>query len=156
MPQLQLPIFPAAVTAINQQVAVSCESGKEVYVHGLLPVFQHEREDLSSFRLFTSQMIANGSVRHSESARTFGVPLATVKRYVKLYREKGAAGFYAPRRRRSAVVLTAEVKAQAQARLQEGQSVAAVGKALSILPDTLRKAIAAGHLHPSGKKKTRF
>jgi transposase-like protein len=156
MPQLQLPIFPAAVTAINQQVAVSCESGKVVYVHGLLPVFQHEREDLSSFRLFTSQMIANGSVRHSEIARTFGVPLATVKRYVKLYREKGAAGFYAPRRRRSAVVLTAEVKAQAQARLQEGQSVAAVGKALSILPDTLRKAIAAGHLHPSGKKKTRF
>ena len=89
MPQLQLPIFPADVTAINQQIAVSCESGKVVYVHGLLPVFQHEREDLASFRLFTSQMIANGSVRHSEIARTFGVPLATVKRYVKLYRKKG-------------------------------------------------------------------
>jgi hypothetical protein len=37
MPQLQLPIFPADVTPINQQVAVSCESGKVVYVHGLLP-----------------------------------------------------------------------------------------------------------------------
>ena len=61
MPQLQLPIFPADVTLINQQIAVSCESGKVVYVHGLLPVFQHEREDLASFRLFTSQMIANGS-----------------------------------------------------------------------------------------------
>ena len=58
MPQLQLPIFPADVTPINQQVAVSCESGKVVYVHGLLPVFQHERGDLASFRLFTSQMIA--------------------------------------------------------------------------------------------------
>ena len=89
MPQLQLPIFPADVTPINQQVAVSCESGKVVYVHGLLPVFQHQREDLASFRLFTSQMIAHGSVRHSEIARTFGVPLATVKRYVKLYRKKG-------------------------------------------------------------------
>ena len=99
MPQLQLPIFPADVTPINQQVAVSCEAEKVVYVHGLLPVFQHERGDLASFRLFTSQMIANGSVRHSEIARTFGVPLATVKRYVKLYREKGAQGFFAPRRR---------------------------------------------------------
>ncbi|MGA8622359.1 MAG: hypothetical protein WB660_28040, partial [Candidatus Sulfotelmatobacter sp.] len=68
MPQLQLPIFPADVTPINQQVAVSCEAGKVVYVHGLLPVFQHQREDLASFRLFTSQMIANGSVRHSEIA----------------------------------------------------------------------------------------
>ena len=56
--------------------------GKVVYVHGLLPVFQHERGDLASFRLFNSQMIANGSVRHSEIERTFGVPLATVKRYV--------------------------------------------------------------------------
>jgi len=115
------------VTPINQQVAVSCESGKVVYVHGLLPVFQHERGDLASFRLFTSQMIANGSVRHSEIARTFGVPLATVKRYVKLYREKGAQGFFAPRRRRSAVVLTPEVKAQAQALLGGRQECAGGG-----------------------------
>jgi hypothetical protein len=57
--------------------------------------------------------------------------LATVKRYVKLYREKGAQGFFAARRRRSGVVLTAEVKAQAQARLEEGQSVAEVGKGSS-------------------------
>jgi transposase-like protein len=156
MPQLQLPIFPADVTPINQQVAVSCESGKVVYVHGLLPVFQHERGDLASFRLFTSQMIANGSVRHSEIARTFGVPLATVKRYVKLYREKGAQGFFAPRRRRSAVVLTPEVKAQAQALLEEGKSVPEVGTALGILPDTLRKAIGAGYLHPRSKKKIRL
>jgi hypothetical protein len=93
MPQLQLPIFPADVTPTNQQVAVSCEAGRVVYVHGLLPVFQHERGDLASFRLFTSQVIANGSVRRSEIARTFGVPLATVKRYGKLYRQKGAPGF---------------------------------------------------------------
>jgi transposase-like protein len=150
------PIFPADGTPINQQIAVSCASGKVVYVHGLLPVFQHEREDLASFRLFTSQMIANGSVRHSEIARTFGVPLATVKRYVKLYRQKGAPGFFAPRRRRSAVVLTPEVKAQAQVLLEAGKSVPEVGKALSILADTLRKAIRAGHLRPPGKKKTRF
>jgi hypothetical protein len=108
MPQLQLPIFPADVSPINKQIAVSCESGKVVYVYGLLPVFQHEREDLASFRLFSSQMIANGSVRHSEITRTYGVPLATMKRYVKLYRQKGAPGFLAPRRRRSAVVLTPE------------------------------------------------
>jgi hypothetical protein len=70
-----------------------------------LPVFEHAANDLASFRLFTSQMIANGNVGHSEIARTFGVPLATVKRYVKLCRDKGAPGFFAPRRRRSAVVL---------------------------------------------------
>ena len=153
MPQLQLPIFPADVTAINSNVAVSFESGRVVYMHGLLPVFEHAANDLASFRLFTSQMIANGNVRHSEIARTFGVPLATVKRYVKLYRDKGAAGFFAPRRRRSAVVLKPEVKARAQALLDEGKSTPEVGKELSILSDTLRKAIQAGHLHQPLKKK---
>ncbi len=123
-----------------------------VYVHGLLPVFSHAANDLASFRLFTSQMIANGNARHSEIARTFAVPLATVKRYAKLYREKGAPGFFAPRRRRSAVVLTPEVKVQAQALLDEGKSPAEVGKELSILADTLRKAIQAGHLHQPLKK----
>jgi NAD-dependent oxidoreductase involved in siderophore biosynthesis len=80
MPPLQLPIFPADGTPINPQIAVSCASGKVVYVHGLLPVLQHEREDRASFRLFTRPMIAQGSVRHREMTRTFGVPLATVKR----------------------------------------------------------------------------
>jgi transposase-like protein len=154
MPQLQLPIYPADATAINSNVAVSFESGRVVYVHGLLPVFEHAADDLKSFRLFTSQMIANGSVRHSEIARTFGVPLSTVKRFVKLYRDQGAQGFFAPRRRRSAAVLTPEVKARAQALLDEGKSPAEVGKELSILSDTLRKAIQAGHLHQPIKKKS--
>ena len=55
------------------------------------------------------------------------MPLATVKRYVKLYRDKGAQGFFAPRRRRSGVVLNPEVKTQAQALLGEGKSPAEVG-----------------------------
>jgi hypothetical protein len=147
MTQLQLPIFPADVTAINSNVAVSIESGRVVYLHGLLPVFEHAATDLASFRLFTSQMIANGNVRHSEIVRTFRVPLATVKRYVKLYRDKGAQGFFAPRRRRSGAVLTPEVKARAQALLDGGKSPGEVGKELSVLADTLRKAIQAGHLH---------
>jgi hypothetical protein len=89
MAQLQLPIFPAGVTPINHQIAIACESGKVVYVHGHLPGFQHGSEDLASFRLITSQMIDSGTVRASEIVRTFGVPLGTVKRYVKKYREHG-------------------------------------------------------------------
>jgi hypothetical protein len=46
------------------------------------------------------------------------------------------------------------VKAQAQALLDEGKSPGEVGKDLSILSDTLRKAIQAGHLHQSLKKKS--
>lgn len=153
MPQLQLPIFPAGVTPINSQVAIACESGKVAYVHGHLPVFQHASEDLASFRLITSQMIASGSVRPGEIARTFGVPLATVKRYVKLYREQGAKGFFAHRRQRSASVLKGETKVQAQALLDTGKSVPEVAEELKLLANTLHKAIRGGRLHQPLKKK---
>ena len=41
MPQLQLPIFPAGITEINNQIAVEKREGMVYYVHGHLPVFQH-------------------------------------------------------------------------------------------------------------------
>lgn len=159
MPQLQLPLFPAGVNPINNQIAVECQSGRVVYVLGHMPVFQHGEEDLASFRLFTSQLVAQGTIRHGDVVRTFGIPLATVKRYVKLYREQGPKGFFAPRRHRSASVLNKETTARAQALLETGRSVPEVGRELEILPNTLHKAIRAGRLHPAArtpaaKKKT--
>ena len=90
MPQLQLPIFPLGMTSITEDLAFQQENGKVVYFHGLLPVFQHEKNDLKSFRMFTSQLIANGTVRQRDIVRAFGVPLATVKRYMKVHRQEGA------------------------------------------------------------------
>jgi hypothetical protein len=98
MPQLQLPIFPAGVTEIDNRIAVQKEDGRVCYVHGHLPVFQQEEQDVRSFRMFTSQTIATGTVKPREIVQTFGVPTIAVKRYVKLYREQGAKGFYAPSR----------------------------------------------------------
>src|SRR5437588_8825926 len=94
MPQLQLPIFPAGVTEINTRIAVQKEAGRVCYIHGHLPVFQHEEQDVQSFRMFTSQMIVSGTAKPKEIVKTFGVPMITVKRYVKLYRNQGCKGFY--------------------------------------------------------------
>src|SRR2546427_747341 len=70
MPQLQLPIFPAGVTEINSQIAVQKEAGRVCYIHGHLPVFQHEVQDVRSFRMLTSQMIDTGTVKPKETPRT--------------------------------------------------------------------------------------
>jgi hypothetical protein len=99
MPQLQLPIFPSGTKEINQDVGVQCQAGKVVYLHGHLPVYQHEETDLKSFRLFTSQMVANGTARAREVVEAFGVPMGTVKRYVSLFRTEGGASFYASKAR---------------------------------------------------------
>jgi transposase len=156
MPQLQLPMFPAGVTEINNRIAVEVEEGRVCYIHGHLPVFQHEKEDVRSFRMFTSQMIVSGTVKPKEIVETFGVPMVTVKRYVKIYRDHGTKGFYEGRpRHSSASILKGEVLEQAQRLLDEGRSVPEVAKQLDVLANTLHKAIRAGRLRRLEKKAQR-
>ncbi len=153
MPQRQLPIFPAGVTEINNSIAVQKEAGQVVYIHGHLPVFHHDEEEVGSFRMFTSQMIVNGTVKPREIVKAFGVPSITVKRYVKVFRNHGAKGFYENKpRRSSASVLKGEVLERARALLEEGRSIPEVAHETKVLGNTLHKAIRAGRL-PAPQKK---
>ena len=54
MPQLQLPIFPAGLTPITNDIAFYRKHGKVVYFHGHLPVYSHAQDDLQSLRLFST------------------------------------------------------------------------------------------------------
>jgi len=153
MPQLQLPVFPDGLTTITEDLAFQRKDGKVVYFHGLLPIFHHDEKDLRTFRMFTSQLIANETVRQQDIVQAFGVPLATVKRYMKVHREQGGAGFFRQPRRRSGNVLTAEVKERAQALLHEGKSVPEVSREIGVAGNTLHKAIQAGRLHALKKKR---
>ena len=153
MPQRQLPIFPAGVTEINRNIAVQKEGRQVWYIHGHLPVFHHDEEDVRSFRMFTSQMIVNGTVKPKEIMKVFGVPSVTVKRYVKVFREQGAKGFYETKGRKgSASVLKGEVLERARALPEQGQSVPDVANELKVFANTLHKAIRAGRL-PTPQKK---
>lgn len=153
---MQLPIFPAGVTEINHQLAVEKREGRVYYVYGHAVVFYHEEEDVRGFRMFTSQLIVNGTVKPKEIVQTFGVPMITVKRYVKVFRERGTAGFYVAKpRHNSASVLKGEVLEQAQQRLDQGRSVPEVAGELKVLANTLHKAIRAGRLRPALKKTKR-
>ena len=154
MPQLQLPIFPAGVTLITSEIAFQCKDDLVTYFYGHLPVFQHGKEDLKCFRLFTSQLVINGCVGQADLVRAFGVPRVTVKRYVKLMRQQGPKGFFALARRRSASVLKGEVGLRVQALLDSGKSVPEVGRELAVLPNTLHKAIRCGRLHKAKNDPT--
>jgi hypothetical protein len=87
MPQVQLPIFFEGVTHITQELTFQCQEGRVCYFNGHLPFFIHEARDLATFRMFSSQLVINGDATQAQIARAFGVPLLTVKRYVKLYRQ---------------------------------------------------------------------
>lgn len=93
MPQVQLPIFPAGSVEINRDLACRTEGEQVIYYNGHLPVFTHVKSDLASFRLFTSQLIVQGSATQGHIAKAFGVPLVAIKRATKLYRQRKAECF---------------------------------------------------------------
>jgi transposase len=146
MPQVQLPLFAAGVTPINEALGFACRDEQVTYFNGHLPVFTHGREDLASFRLFTTQLIVNGTASQGEIVRAFGVPAVTVKRCVKRYRAAGAAAFFAPPKPRLGRKLTPEVLTQAQALLDAGETVPQVSAHTGVLANTLHKAVRAGRL----------
>jgi hypothetical protein len=145
-------MFPDGATDINQNLGVQKRDGQVTYFNGLLPVFTHAESDLKTFRMITSQFIVSGNVREVEIVKAFGVPIGTVKRYVRLYREQGPEGFYVKRKGRGPTVLTPEVLTHAQKLLDEGQGLREVATELNIKPNTLKKAVLAGRLHCPGKK----
>lgn len=155
MPQAQLPIFPYGTTEINANLAFQRQGDLVTYFHGLLPVFQHHVNDTKTFHLIASQFYVNDNATQAEICRAFGVPLISLKRAVKRYREKGAAGFYQEPARRGAAVLTPPVLEQAQRLLDEESPIPDIANELSIKADTLRKAVAIGKLHKPSKKKIR-
>lgn len=96
MPQLVLPIYPEGATHITAELTFEKRDGWVTYFHGLMPVFRHEQDDIQSFRMITSQFCVNGNAKQVQIAKAFGVPVSSIKRAVRLYREKGPSGFFCP------------------------------------------------------------
>lgn len=153
MAQLQLPVFPEGVTQLSSDLGVCCREGRVSYFYGTLPVFTHDAKDVSSFRMFTSQLYLDGKVKQADLVRAFGVSAISVKRAVKLYEAKGPGGFWRPRPTRGPAVLRVEVLRQVQEQLDQGCGLREVAEARQIKYDTLQKAVRAGRLHVPPKKK---
>jgi len=153
MPQLHLPMFPNGVTHITSELAFEKRDGRVTYFNGHMAVFTHDENDIASFRMISSQFCANGYAKQSDISRAFGVTSISMKRWVKLYRAKGAKGFYAPRVTRGAAVLTESVVTQIEGLLAGGASKSEVAKQLELKLDTLQKAIQAGRVRMPAKKK---
>jgi hypothetical protein len=106
MPQALLPIFPSDATQINELVSCAKRDGTVFYFNGALPVFSHSEGDRASFKMFASQLVVHGSCSQSEIVHALGISAISMKRYVKQYRQGGAASFFKSRKARQPRVLT--------------------------------------------------
>lgn len=153
MGQYQLPLFPAGSTIVTRDLSFEQREGKISYFYGSLPIFSHDKDDVATFRMITSQFYVNGYVKQSEIVNAFGVTKISVKRSVALYRIKGIKGFYEPRKTRGAVVLTPIVLTTIQDLIDKDIGIKEIAKQLDLKHDTLSKAVKAGKLHLPAKKK---
>jgi transposase len=149
MPQTLLPLIPDGATQINDLVSVVREGDRWTYFHGAHPIFSHAQDDRRSFRMFTAQLVCQGTCRQVEIIHAFGVSKNSILRSVKKFREEGVEGFYEPRRGRGSTVITETIADQAQQLLNAGTSRKEVAEQLGIKYDTLRKAIQQGRLQES-------
>lgn len=155
MPQTLLPIFPSDATPINNILYVQKKDGNVYYFHGCHRVFMHGVDDMKSFRMFTSQLVVNGSCKQVDIVRAFKISPISMKRYVKKFREGGVKSFFKTRRKRQPRVLTNEVIRQAEELLSEGKKSPEVARELGIKRDTLYRAICSGRVVTVKKKRNK-
>jgi transposase len=154
MPQMQLPIFSDGVNPITNDVGYEKKENTVVYYCGTMPVFSHAVDDLDSFRMIVSQLYVNGTVCQATLTRAFQIKPLALKRWVKRYRSNGARAFFQSSHGGSKPkVLTPEVRARVQSRLDQGQSLSEISAELALNYDVLRKAVADGRLKKPFKKK---
>ena len=148
MPQRLLPLIPDGASPINDALSVVRENGRWTYFLSTWPVFQHDETDQRAFRMFTAQLVCQGTCKQADLIRTFGVSKNSLLRNVRKFREQGIEGFSRPRKARGPSVLTADVLVRVQELLDQGQRPQSVAEQLDIKYDTLRKAIKHGRVHP--------
>ena len=99
------PIFPGGVTPITEVLNLAKQDGQVTYFSGQLPVFVIPRMTWRAPPDDHQPVLRRGGARRATSSGRAGVTLISVKRSVKIYREKEPEGFYARRAARGPAVL---------------------------------------------------
>lgn len=126
---------------ISQRISVIRREGTWTYYCGIQPVFQHAEEDRTSFQMFIAQLCVQGACTQAQIIRHFGVSKNSVLRSVAKFRQKGVGSFYGRRCGRGPTVMSAEVIAQVQDRIDRGSTLKEVVQDLNLKYDTVRKVI---------------
>ncbi len=149
--QLLLPIFPAGIKLISPLIGIKeAADGMVHYFMNSLPIRTHHKEDLRAFRCFTASLVCNHLCKQTEIQQCFGVSADSVQRSVKLYREKGEAGFYERDGKYGKAgripKIIGEKKQRIQHKLNLGKSVNSVAKEEGLRESAIRSAIQRGDL----------
>lgn len=146
MPQEILPLIPAGSTSITDILNVLNKDGYWYYFLGSYEIFSHKIDDMASFRFISSTLVYTGRCKTSDIINTFGVSTASVKRWLRRYKDGGPSVFFCSRPVRGAAIMTAEIISKSQELLNSGFNRQSTADRLGIKKETLRKSIERGEL----------
>ena len=153
MIQQILPLIPHGASSLNKNLSIIRENGNIRYFYCGVPIAVHDENDSSSFKREICQLITNGICRNIEVVRVFGVSKTSVKRWLKMFREKGEGAFFTVRSGRGPGILVEPLKTELQNLLDSGMSISESAHKLGIKYDTVRKAVKDGRLRPPSVKQ---
>ena len=159
MSTVLLPVYPDGLTYITSTIGIKTikETGKVVYFNGGGPIYEHAESDIKSFRYFSSKLMDMGLVKQVDIIRTFKISAESAKRWLKIYRTKGAEGFFGKKNtRKKGNVMTSEVIQKAEMLLRSGKTRKEVADELGIKQDTLQKSIQTGKVILPEKQEETF
>jgi len=141
---------------VNSDLSIECRMGIVKYCYKGVIIFQHNIDDLGSFKMFVSELYIIGACKQVELCKALKISQATMKRYVKKFQKSGPKSFYLERKQTEGSVITEKVKKQSENLLLLGSSPKMIAKKLNIKTDTLSKSIRQGRIvvQPKPLKRT--
>ncbi len=149
MKQGILPLIPSGAINIGEFYSIFNDGEKVTWFQGSYPIRVHPVSDHATQRAMMAFLHLYGAVAQSKIAAALHVHENTVCAAVKLYRQKGDAGFYAPTAIRGTSVMTPEIMAECGRLLLEGKSRSEVANMVGVKKCNVDKGIQKGMLPPS-------
>ena len=145
-----LPIFPSHHGQLSEKISVQCINEQVGYFYGLHPLYNHNKNDIDSFKVTICQLYHNNYCSQSQIIEFFQVSPRGVKRAYQVYLEHGPGKFFTNRPKRkgkhTATVFTPELIKVVQEKLDDGVSKKEIAEAFDIKMNTFDKAIQSGRL----------
>ena len=153
MTQMLLPVFTEEIKLINSLIGFVKRNNYVYYFNSKMLIFQHPEDDLNSFKMFVSQLYVGGNATQAEIVRAFGISNSSIKRWVKKYKESGAAAFYTKTVHRTPKVLTPQKIDEIQSLLDSEEKISDISEKTGVKRDTILKGIYHKKLHRQKKVK---
>lgn len=136
---MQFPLFPEKTKLINATLGVLINGDTVYYLHNGSPIFCHEQSDLNHYRYILGNLVEMNLCSCRELSDALGIPIRSVQRYAKVFREKGSDWYFRREQKHGGYQkLNEDAMDEVQALLNQGVPVAKIAREMGVTEGAIR------------------